>query len=1295
MALAERLRLVDAAMNDEGAMERLQSYLYQGWARADKGNRLNKDRISMLKEGYLPVAVDVLKKYTADQDLLRCAGAVVYNVSRDLPFSREVRQYYLDAKIGSHIVPEILLVSPMKELRLYGVLISALLSNSGHKHGLKLAPECFDWLGTMLASIRQGESFMDSSWAMIECATPIAVMCMSKQNSGQFVANGVLENLLYFLLHSGDFNHSEDEVQMMSAAVSRMSWLPDARAVMMNADLSFLEELKQSENSAIKTNALSIMFALDPDRVEVQQAFLKACERGSKKWGRSQLCLVGMGRAGKTSFLNSIMGHDFVETDSTIGINNMTCEVTSLNSGKNWWNPVNKAALKELEMAKAEMTAIMCKGGTSLGSTVLDEDESQEKGEVEKIKKKAVSEPEKHDAPPSGGRRRTITTFDAGPTKMDRNLVLECMQDDGIEDHIMFETWDFGGQDVFYSLHHLFLTPYAIYVVLFNMEWFDGGEAGQKTALGFVEFWLNSIALHTAVQKGSTAQQCAPIILVGTHKDKVKSPAQHENISKLLYDTFCDTPAWPYLEPNHEGEVSTGRGLLWFFPVDNTVGHSDGVIPAVLHVIEKLAKQAEYTKQEVPFSWLKCYDKMMAEPRAYLSLTEASNIAKESGLPVSRTLELEKEVSVMLEFFNGLGKLMWNQEESLRDLVILRPAEFLIPPATKVICQHDIHVAAEHVEARKIAHLWKQLTNEARLDQRLLSVLWKPYKEHEFLQLLMVRFGLLVPLRQTQEDRTQERYLALVPSLLCERPLSQSEKSLTAYIIFTMNKSEFPSTTRVSDTSGRFMPIGLFPRILGKVVSWSQQTGGMTAVTSKREVKTSFGAHAFVLQDLVDKKCVQLSVLVNNPQMVVSNLCSMVREVLDECMPSLGFFVALPMPGDPELLLNRSWVLDKSQTSSQVWIGEKMIPEHEFQRLFQSWLPPSGLLSSYDVFFSYRQGKYDSDFLAKVFDCLTSEVIGTDGRRVDVFWDKVRLQQGRKFDDDFMVAMLKSTGAVPLVSLSALQRMKQLTESSPLDNVLLEWTLMLELYQAESARLQFILPIFMGEISSEQGKPPIGNLWSALPPLPEVVSKPVVEKVSNFLHTHGLQLSESLHTRTVKGTVDEMMKLMGVRAWAVQPRLSNPTAIDIAFDLHSIISKEIFVCIQAKPVRKDSVVVPSQASAPPDAQPSKSLSSASSGLAVQEKCSADMATWLTACELGGQIKQVLESEAFLDLEILAVMTENDLMALPLRGGERVRLRCALQTLPGSSYFPNESADSGPNIKNDAAAPKKKKRFLFR
>ena len=74
---------------------------------------------------------------------------------------------------------------------------------------------------------------------------------------------------------------------------------------------------------------------------------------------------------------------------------------------------------------------------------------------------------------------------------------------------ITFSTWDFGGQSVFHNLHHLFLSRYSVYLVVFKMPHM---LKDPQRAAEMIRYWLNSLALHA---KG------APILLVGTHKDQV------------------------------------------------------------------------------------------------------------------------------------------------------------------------------------------------------------------------------------------------------------------------------------------------------------------------------------------------------------------------------------------------------------------------------------------------------------------------------------------------------------------------------------------------------------------------------------------------------------------------------------------------------------------------------------------------------------------------------------------------------------------------------------------------------
>ena len=60
-------------------------------------------------------------------------------------------------------------------------------------------------------------------------------------------------------------------------------------------------------------------------------------------------------------------------------------------------------------------------------------------------------------------------------------------------------------------------------------------------------------------------------------------------------------------------------------------------------------------------------------------------------MPSTSGASLEDEALAMLKIFNDLGQLMHHSEPSLRHLVILDPANYLVEPASRIICQHEMH----------------------------------------------------------------------------------------------------------------------------------------------------------------------------------------------------------------------------------------------------------------------------------------------------------------------------------------------------------------------------------------------------------------------------------------------------------------------------------------------------------------------------------------------------------------------------------------------------------------------------
>ena len=102
--------------------------------------------------------------------------------------------------------------------------------------------------------------------------------------------------------------------------------------------------------------------------------------------------------------------------------------------------------------------------------------------------------------------------------------------------------FDFGGQEVFNVVHSLFLTKYALYLVVFNMDRFLTSEDPSKidaergivswdSCTSRVEFWVSSVAART-MDKDSNI---APIFIVGTHKDVANDKASFERMSEGIF----------------------------------------------------------------------------------------------------------------------------------------------------------------------------------------------------------------------------------------------------------------------------------------------------------------------------------------------------------------------------------------------------------------------------------------------------------------------------------------------------------------------------------------------------------------------------------------------------------------------------------------------------------------------------------------------------------------------------------------------------------------------------------------
>ena len=96
---------------------------------------------------------------------------------------------------------------------------------------------------------------------------------------------------------------------------------------------------------------------------EVRQretALQEAIQRQVRKFNMAKMMVVGQGGAGKTCFMHSVLGMPYRETESTVGINALTCSVGYAGTGRDglWQQIKERPAALETALAQSVYDAV-------------------------------------------------------------------------------------------------------------------------------------------------------------------------------------------------------------------------------------------------------------------------------------------------------------------------------------------------------------------------------------------------------------------------------------------------------------------------------------------------------------------------------------------------------------------------------------------------------------------------------------------------------------------------------------------------------------------------------------------------------------------------------------------------------------------------------------------------------------------------------------------------------------------------------------------------------------------------
>ncbi|XP_071805537.1 leucine-rich repeat serine/threonine-protein kinase 2-like isoform X2 [Asterias amurensis] len=231
-------------------------------------------------------------------------------------------------------------------------------------------------------------------------------------------------------------------------------------------------------------------------------------------------------------------------------------------------------------------------------------------------------------------------------------------------------TWDFAGQEDFYSTHPCFLTGRALFLVVYDIS---KGPDEVKT----LRPWLLTIQ--------ALAPSC-PVVVVGTHKDKIPKDKELEFIRdmELRVQSLCKSPGFP--------EIMGFRAI-------SCTSENEG-LEALRRLIVDLIETCKIKGQPIlgqmiPYSYQHLEELLKEEARRLKESNQAPVVMRRQLLQMVRehSLQLDiDELSQAVRFLHETGVLLhYNDPVSqLKDMYFVDP-EWLCKMMALIVTVREIN----------------------------------------------------------------------------------------------------------------------------------------------------------------------------------------------------------------------------------------------------------------------------------------------------------------------------------------------------------------------------------------------------------------------------------------------------------------------------------------------------------------------------------------------------------------------------------------------------------------------------
>ncbi|XP_022097759.1 leucine-rich repeat serine/threonine-protein kinase 2-like isoform X2 [Acanthaster planci] len=333
-------------------------------------------------------------------------------------------------------------------------------------------------------------------------------------------------------------------------------------------------------------------------------------------------------------------------------------------------------------------------------------------------------------------------------------------------------TWDFAGQEDFYSMHPCFLTGRALFLVVYDVS---RGPEEVKT----LRPWLLTIQ--------ALAPSC-PVVVVGTHKDKIPKDKEVEFISdmEMRVRSLCQSPGFPE---------------IMGFRVVSCTSENEG-LEALRRLVVELIETCKIKGQPVlgqmiPYSYQRLEELLREEARKMKENKEAPVVMRRRLLQLVRehSLQLDNdELSQAVRFLHETGILLHYNDpvQQLKEMYFVDP-EWLCKIMALVVTVREINPFISPNGQMRISDLPILFTRTEDLPiKRLLP---------QYLKLLE-KFEVALPITDTE---------LLIP---CKMPSQKPAITLPC-------SSRQDLLHRLYDMP--YVPIGLWSRLILRLLVFSTQ----------------------------------------------------------------------------------------------------------------------------------------------------------------------------------------------------------------------------------------------------------------------------------------------------------------------------------------------------------------------------------------------------------------------------------------------------------------------------------------